>query len=206
MWLTIKAAPCYNRQKLHKEEFNLKKLTIREMVPVALFAALTAVMAQISIPVGFIPVPITGQTLAVMLAGALLGARLGAFSQLIYILLGAVGLPVFAQGRAGLGVLLGPTGGFLFGFILGAYTIGKLLERRPKPSLSYLLFAIATGGIAVIYLPGVLQLSVVTGMVLPAALGAMWPFIPGDILKVIVSAVIVRAMLDRNLTASLQLK
>lgn len=181
----------------------MKKLTIREMVPVALFAALTAVMAQISIPVGVIPVPITGQTLAVMLAGALLGARLGAFSQLIYILLGAVGLPVFAQGRAGLSVLLGPTGGFLFGFIIGAYVIGKLLERRPDPSLPYLLFAIATGGIAVIYLPGVLQLSVVTGMVLPAALGAMWPFIPGDILKVIVSAVIVRAMLARNFSGQL---
>lgn len=181
----------------------MKKLTIREMVPVALFAALTAVMAQISIPAGVIPVPITGQTLAVMLAGALLGARLGAFSQLIYILLGAVGLPVFALGRAGLGVLLGPTGGFLFGFVLGAYTIGKLLEKQPKPSLPYLLFAITLGGIAVIYIPGILQLAFVTGMSLPAALALMWPFIPGDVLKVVISAVIVRAMLARNLTGQL---
>ncbi|MBT9173191.1 MAG: Biotin transporter BioY [Syntrophomonadaceae bacterium] len=184
----------------------MQKLTTREMVLVALFAALTAVMAQISIPAGVIPVPITGQTMAVMLAGALLGARLGAFSQIIYILLGAVGLPVFAQGRAGLGVLLGPTGGFLFGFVLGAYVIGKLLEKRPQPSLPYLLLAIAVGGIALIYLPGVVQLSVVTGMTPARALASMWPFIPGDILKVAASAVIVRAVLARNLTAHLQPK
>ncbi len=181
----------------------MKKLTIREMVLVALFAALTAVMAQISIPAGVIPVPVTGQTLAVMLAGALLGARLGAFSQIIYILLGAVGLPVFAQGRAGLSVLVGPTGGFLFGFVAGAYVIGKLLERRPQPSLSYLLFVIGLGGIAVVYIPGVLQMAFVTGMTHARALALMWPFIPGDVLKVVVSAVIVRAVLARNLTAQL---
>jgi len=180
------------------------KLSAREMVLAALFAGLTAVMAQIAIPVGFMPVPITGQTLAVMLAGALLGARLGAFSQSVYLLLGAMGLPVFAFARAGLDVLLGPTGGFLVGFVAGAYVTGKLLERNPQPSLLYLLFAMVLGGIVVIYIPGVLQFAHVTGMPLANALVAIWPFTPGDGLKIIVSAVIVRTILARNLTGQLQ--
>ncbi|HSW10406.1 MAG TPA: biotin transporter BioY [Bacillota bacterium] len=180
------------------------RLSAREMVLVALFAGLTAVMAQIAIPVGFIPVPITGQTLAVMLAGALLGARLGAFSQSVYLLLGAIGLPVFAFARAGLDVLIGPTGGFLFGFVAGAYVIGKLLERSPQPSTPYLLFSMVLGGIVVIYIPGVLQFAHVTGATLPSALAAVSPFIPSDILKVVVSAIIVRTLLARKLTGQLR--
>lgn len=183
----------------------MKKLSVRDMVVVALFAALTTVLSLISIPLPFSPVPITGQTLGVMLAGALLGAKLGALSQIIYILLGAVGVPVFSGGQAGLSALVGPTGGYLFGFILGAYMIGKLLERRPRPSLPYLVATIAAGGMLGIYLVGVPWLAFVTGMTPSRALAlGMVPFIPGDILKVILSTVIVQAMLTRNLTRAWQ--
>jgi len=183
----------------------MRNLSVRDMVLVALFAALTAVMAQISIALPVGPVPITGQTLAVMLSGALLGARLGAYSQVIYLLLGAVGLPVFAKAQAGFNVLVGPTGGFLFSFILAAYVIGKLLERRQKPSLPYLALVAAIGGMLVVYLIGVPWLAYVTGMTLSRALAVgVWPFVVGDILKVFISSVIVQGMLARNLTRAIQ--
>jgi biotin transport system substrate-specific component len=102
------------------------------MVYASMFGSLTAIGAYIMIPLP--PVPITFQTLFLNLAGALLGGYLGALSQVVYILLGVIGLPVFAGGKAGLGVLLGPTGGYLFGFVLAALVVGKGYRRR-RPSL-----------------------------------------------------------------------
>ena len=90
-------------------------LDARSLALAGMMAALTAVLAYIRIPLPFSPVPVSAQTLAVMFAGALLGARLGAFSQLVYVLMGAVGLPVFAGGQGGPAVLAGPTGGYLIG-------------------------------------------------------------------------------------------
>ena len=99
----------------------------------ALFAGITAVCAQIAFPVPFSPVPFTGQTLAVALAATVLGAKYGVLSMILYILLGAVGVRVFAEFSGGLHVLAGPTGGFIFGFIIAAYVIGKMIEWREKP-------------------------------------------------------------------------
>ena len=99
----------------------------REIALVGLFAALTAVGAVFSIPLGG-AVPFTLQLMFTLLAGALLGSRLGALSQLSYLLMGFVGLPVFSMRRAGIGMLFGPTGGFLVGFVLGAYVTGLLVE------------------------------------------------------------------------------
>jgi biotin transport system substrate-specific component len=96
------------------------------MIYAAMFGAATAMGAYIMIPLP--PVPITLQTLFVVLAGALLGGRLGALSQVVYLLLGIIGLPVFHGGKGGLGILLGPTGGYLVGFIAAAYVVGKLIE------------------------------------------------------------------------------
>ncbi len=110
-------------------------LKTKGMVLCALFAALTGVGALIAIPLPFTPVPITLQTFFIFLAGALLGKYLGALSQLIYLLLGVVGLPVFAKGSSGIGALLGPSGGYLVGFIPAAFLVGYLLERREKPPL-----------------------------------------------------------------------
>ena len=108
-----------------KEERNY----LKGMVFAALFAALTAAVSPIKIPLGFTPVPITLQTVMVLVSGALLGANLGALAQFLYILVGALGLPVFAGGGSGFGALVGPTSGYLFGFIAAAYVVGKLVEK-----------------------------------------------------------------------------
>ena len=97
---------------------------VRELVLVSLFAAITCILSIVSIPLPFTPVPITLQLLAVTMSSAVLGKRLGFYSQAVYTLLGAIGLPVFAGGKAGFSVLLGPTGGYIFGFMASAFVIG----------------------------------------------------------------------------------
>ena len=106
----------------------LPRSRVAAVVAVIGFAALTAAAAQYRIPLGFTPVPITGSTFAVLLSGAALGMRLGAASQVVYLLMGAVGLPVFTDGGSGIEVITGSTGGYLVGFVFGAALIGKLAE------------------------------------------------------------------------------
>lgn len=102
------------------------------MLYAALFAALTAVVSPVKIPLGFTPVPITLQTLMVLLSGAVLGARYGALSQALYLLVGALGLPVFAGGGSGFGAILGPTGGYLLSYPLAAATVGFMKDWKDK--------------------------------------------------------------------------
>jgi len=166
-------------------------LKTKGMILCALFAALTGVGALIAIPLPFTPVPITLQIFFTFLAGALLGKYLGALSQLIYLLLGVVGLPVFAKGSSGIGVLLGPSGGYLVGFIPAAFLVGYLLERREKPPLGLIFLAMVVGLLA-IYLPGVgwlmwvAKLNLVKGLLL-----GVLPFLLGDAVKIVVGALIV---------------
>lgn len=108
----------------------MEKNKIKEMVFAALFAALTAAVAWFKIPLPFTPVPITLQTLVVLMSGAMLGPYYGALSMIIYLVLGAIGLPVFAGGSSGIGALLGPTGGYLFSYPIAAFIIGKMLEKK----------------------------------------------------------------------------
>ena len=177
---------------------------VRGVVLAGLMAALTAVLAYVHVPVPFSPVPVSGQTLGVMLAGSLLGRRLGALSMGAYVLLGALGLPVYAGGAAGLGVLLGPTGGYLIGFVLGAWTVGWLTERHSGgergdagPGPGRLLVAYALGGMLVIYALGTLQLALVTGMGVREALAVgVVPFLAGDLAKVGLATILTKA-LDR---------
>jgi len=148
----------------------------------------TALMAQIAIPLPFTPVPITGQTLAVLLVGAVLGARRGALSMLAYLAEGLVGLPVFAGGTAGVGRLLGPTGGYLVGFIGAAYVTGWLAERgwdrRPMTAVLAML-----AGNGVLYLFGLPWLARFVGPTHVLSMG-LFPFIPGDFLKVFLASVL----------------
>lgn len=165
------------------------------MAAAGLMAALTAVLAYVRLPVPWSPVPVSGQSLAVMLAGALLGPRLGALSQAVYVLLGAIGLPVYAGGMGGLPVLLGPTGGYLFGFVLGAYVTGRVAGKAGMFRPARLVLAFVLGGVVAVYVPGVVQLALVTGTTLRQAvvLGAL-PFLPGDGLKVAAATVVLRAL------------
>jgi len=170
-------------------------MTIRGMIYASMFGAATAVGAFIIIP--FPLVPITLQTLFLNLASALLGAHLGGLSQIVYILLGIIGLPVFAGGKAGLGVLFGPTGGYLIGFIVAAYLIGKLIEIKEKPGFFWMALSMVAG-LIVIYFFGVIQLSFVANLSLTKAISVgVLPFLIGDAIKIIAAALIALKVKDR---------
>lgn len=168
-----------------------RRSTARQLAQIAIFAALIAALTLPGgIPLGF-GVPVTLQTLGVMLAGVILGARVGALAVTAYVALGLAGLPIFSGGTAGLGVLFGPTGGYLLGFVLSAYMIGWLTERfGPKPSFWRLLVATLTGGIIGVYIIGVPWLAIVTGIGLAPALVSNVVFIPGVIIKGVVAAAV----------------
>jgi len=175
--------------KSQVKELSLNRPSLRQITLTSLFAALTASGAFISIPL--YPVPISLQTFFTLLAGMTLSSSIAISSQLIYVLLGVIGLPVFAGFRAGIGVLFGPTGGFLWGFIIAAYVMGKLVENRKGEKSIKFYFLIGLGGTLFIYLPGILQLSLVTGIgVKKAIMAGLLPFIPGDILKLISTSLI----------------
>lgn len=106
-----------------------EQVKLRSMIVTALFAAIIGVLAQLIIPLPFSPVPITGQTLAIGLAATILGARYGTISVLLYLVIGATGVPVFAEFSGGISKLVGPTGGYLVGFIPAAFIIGLYLEK-----------------------------------------------------------------------------
>jgi biotin transport system substrate-specific component len=162
--------------------------SLRGMIYASMFGAGTAAGAYLAIPLP--PVPITLQTFVLFMAGALLGGRLGALSQVVYVLLGVMGLPVFAGGKAGLGVLFGPTGGYLLGFVAGAFVVGSLISMRRRPGLAWHFCAMAAGTL-VIYLFGVIQLSLVAKLTLSksVAVGVV-PFIVGDVFKIVAAGVL----------------
>jgi biotin transport system substrate-specific component len=165
------------------------------MVYASLFGALTAVGAYIMIPLP--PVPITLQTLFMGLSATLLGGRLGALSQVVYILLGVIGLPVFAGGKAGLGVLFGPTGGYLIGFVAAAFVIGKVAALKERPGFAWLCLSLVAGT-AALYSMGVLQLSLVARLAPAKALAVgVLPFLPGDVIKILLAALIAIKLRER---------
>jgi biotin transport system substrate-specific component len=175
----------------------LKKSTmsLRGMIYASLFGAGTAAGAYIIIPLP--PVPITLQTLFAGLAGALLGARLGALSQVVYLLIGIIGLPVFAGGKAGLGVLFGPTGGYLLGFVAGAWVIGALMNLKKTPGFAWTTAALVAGT-AVIYSFGVAQLSLVAKISVNKAISVgVLPFLIGDGVKILAAAYVVKRVRPR---------
>lgn len=168
----------------------------RNMTLVALFAALTAVGAYLEIPTQ--PVPFTLQVLFCMYAGILLGGKLGFLSQVVYVLMGLIGLPVFAGGASGLGHVLKPTFGYLIGFIVCAFVIGKLTEKAGKiQGISGVLkiFSFSIVGLTIVYLIGVPYLYVIfktninPDITFNGALKlGLYPFIIQDLIKCILVA------------------
>jgi biotin transport system substrate-specific component len=158
------------------------------LVAASVFLALTA---RISVPLPFSPVPISGQTLGVMLIGALYGPRRGTLAVALSIVEGAAGLPVFAAGRSGIAVLLGPTGGYIAGFLPAAAVAGLLCGSARPVGVRFAGALLA--GLAV-YLCGVPWLMAVTAMPLgPAVVQGLLPFLPGDALKAAIVAGVVPA-------------
>jgi len=149
---------------------------------------LIALCARVRILLPFSPVPITGQTFAVLIIGALFGAGRGSLSVLLYIMMGAAGLRVFALG-GGFAVLLGPTGGYLVGFVAAAYITGLLAERGWDRRIGTTLLAMVFGNIA-IYAFGFLWLCCLMGVNKSVLIVGLYPFIVGDLLKISLAAVL----------------
>lgn len=161
----------------------MRKLTLS-----ALFTALIAVLAQVAIPLPFSPVPLTGQVIGVMLAGALLGSRAGTLAVTAYLLLGAAGAPVFSLGRGGFYMLTGPTGGYLWGFIPAVYIAGQIIERVKEPKIFRIAAAMFTA-LGFIYLLGALQLGLIMRYTpWQTLLTGVIPFLPLDLLKTALAA------------------
>lgn len=158
----------------------MKNNSTLRIVFCAFFAALTAVLSQLVLPIG--PVPINLATFSMYLSGSVLGPAAGALSQAVYVLLGAAGVPVFAGFRGGIQALLGPTGGYIIGYIAGSAITGLLYKRAEKRILKVLSMAV---GMAACYTLGTIWFVILTGTGVWASLTAcVFPFIPGDALKI----------------------
>jgi biotin transport system substrate-specific component len=168
-----------------------KKIQLIDMIYAALFAVLISILGYLIIPLPFSPVPLTGQTLAVMLAGSVLSPLQAGLSLITFIFMGIIGLPVFSGGASGIGVIVGSNGGYLIGFLVGAIIIS--LIKNKSNSIPLLIVANILGGIIIVYISGVLWLSFITKMGIYKAftLGAL-PFIPGDIIKAIIATFIAK--------------
>lgn len=155
-------------------------------VLVGLGSLLVALFARVAIPLPFTPVPVTGQTYAVLLVGAALGSRRGALSMLLYIAEGGMGLPFFAAGASGWSRVFGPTGGYLLSYLLAAFVVGWLAERGWDRRIGTCVLAMLVGEIT-IYLVGLPWLALFVGADKVLLLGLL-PFVPGDALKLLLAS------------------
>ncbi len=169
------------------------KITIKDMILVSLFTALTIVGAFIKVPLG--ATSLTLQFLFTALAGIMLGSKLGALSQLIYVFIGLIGIPVFTKG-GGLSYIFQPSFGYLIGFIFGSYVIGKIIESSKDVSFIKIFMA-SVLGLAIIYMIGVPYLYIVLKTVnkvqitmYGALKSGLLLFLPGDFIKCVVTAII----------------
>jgi biotin transport system substrate-specific component len=160
-------------------------------IAIGLGALLVVLSAQVVVPVPFSPVPMTLQPLAVLAVGGLLGAAAGVGALLLYIALGALGLPVFAAGGSGILHLVGPTGGYLLAFPIAAGVTGALVGRRPSSVLRVLLACAL--GMVIIHAGGVSQLALLGGDPAMAIRVGFVPFLTGDLLKVGLAAALILA-------------
>jgi biotin transport system substrate-specific component len=168
----------------------------RDAALIAVFAGFVAALGLVPMfqPPGF-SVPITAQSLGVILAGAVLGGRRGFAALVVFLALVAIGLPVLPGGRGGLGVFFTPSVGFLLGFPVAAFVVGWLTERGGTPyRLSWGLVANVVGGVVVLYAAGIAGMAAVTGMSLTAAAVASWIYVPGDLVKVVLAALVARGV------------
>jgi len=164
---------------------------LRMLVFASLLAALMAVGAYLAIPIG--PVPIVMQNMFVFLAGLVLGSRWALASVAVYLLTGALGLPVFAGGMGGIGRIVGPTGGYLIGYLPAVFIVGYISEKAAART-GYDVLAMICGTI-VLYAFGVTWLKFLTGMAWTKALTVgMFPFLIGDVVKIAAAALIAKAL------------
>ncbi len=171
--------------------------TVSRVIGLSCFITLTALGAYVRIPLPFTPVPITLQTFFVLLAGAVLGRQWGVASQLGYVLLGVFGLPIFAGASFGLAVFFGPTGGYLLGFILAGWMVGRIISRHKIVRFNQILITMLIGSL-LIDLLGCIWLGMLLRINLKKVLMlGLWPFLPGDTMKSIVAALVYQKIQKR---------
>jgi biotin transport system substrate-specific component len=173
-----------------------RRFTARDLALVAVFCGIVAALGVVPAlyPFGQ-AVPITAQSMGVMLAGALLGARRAGLALLLFVALVAAGLPLLAGGVGGIGMFVTPRAGFLIGFPVAAFAVGWITERIAVPyRLLPGILANVLGGIVVLYIPGILGIALFGNLSLPAAAAAALVFIPGDLVKAVLAAVIARGV------------
>ena len=158
------------------------------IIVILLASWLIGVSAQFSIVLPFSPIPITGQTIIILMMGVLLGKERGTAAVGLYILQGVAGLPVFAGGKSGLLTLVGPTGGYLVGFLGAVYVVGILSELRHDNSISYTVFSLIIGNV-IIYAFGLIWLVRFVGETQALSLG-FFPFLVGDIVKIFIGVLV----------------
>ncbi|WRH64250.1 MAG: biotin transporter BioY [Fuscovulum sp.] len=166
----------------------------RSLSHIALFAALIAVLGfvpQITLATG---VPITAQSLGIMLCGTVLGAKRGALAVLLFLLLVAIGLPLLSGGRGGLGVFASPTMGFLIGFPIAAFVAGLIVERSRAPIGLAAGLGAFLGGVITLYAFGIPGMALMLGKSLPEATLLITPYLPGDLIKVAVTGLITHSL------------
>ncbi|MFI9486771.1 biotin transporter BioY [Promicromonospora sp. NPDC052451] len=162
----------------------------RDIALVVGVAALTALAAQLRVPIPGLPVPVTGQTFAVLLGAAAIGPVRGALAQALYLALGVVGLPVFTGGASGVEVVLGASGGYIVGFVVASFVVGALARRGLDRGVLGTILAFAAGT-AVIYAVGVPWLAVSTGMSpVDAVMAGAVVFLVGDAIKAVLAGVL----------------
>lgn len=166
-----------------------QKIRTKQMVLIALMTAVTCVLGPLSIPLPFSPVPISLTNFAIFLAIFILGMKNGTISFIIYLLLGAVGVPVFSSFRGGLQVLAGPTGGYLIGFIFLALIMGFALDhfdRKLVPTIIGMIIGMAVCyAFGTVWLARLLSLSFKEGLMM-----GVIPYLPGDAAKIIIAAIV----------------
>lgn len=170
---------------------------IHKIILAFAMASITGIAAQVRIPLPWTPVPISAQTFAVLLSGVLLGGWYGGLSQVFYIGAGIAGVPWFSGGGSGIAYISGPTGGYIIGFILTALFMGYFIDRFARARGFFAIFILMLfANFVLIHLPGLLQLSVVTGVRNIYKLLSMGtlPFIAGDVAKIVAAAALAKAI------------
>ena len=168
----------------------IKSISLTMNLVIALSGSvLLALLTRLSIPVPFSPVPITGQTFGILFLGAVLGSRIGTLSIIMYISEGLIGLPVFAGGSMGFLYLLGPTGGYLIGFIPAVYLVGYLSERGWLNNFTFAFLTMIIGT-TIIFIFGISWLAITAGFKTALSIG-LYPYLPGAAVKIILATGIV---------------
>lgn len=166
----------------------------RSLSHIALFAALVAILGLVPAVTLGGGVPITAQSLGIMLCGTVLGAKRGFLAVLLFLALVAAGLPLLSGGRGGLGVFGGASVGYIIGFPISAFVTGWVMERTTLPVGIAAAAASVIGGIAVLYLFGISGMAIMLGKTLPEAAMLGMAFLPGDLIKVVLAALVTQAI------------